>query len=427
VSEQASTFRHPEEGLHCSLAEEAGSGAILRRMNLSPAAKWLLFASAVLVGCGAIEPPPQEYPYVTVTFDVTVPADTSADAVITVVGSSLALGSETAPGFKLRRQADGHYTGLVRMPQDSDVSYDIWQGDVWIPEVSAGGTPLTARRTLRAEGDMTVAISVARWGSPSKGPAPGKGLMGIIRYHRGVSSAFLSRSRDVIVYLPPDYFDSPERRYPVLYMHDGQNLMDASTANSGEWRVDETAEQLIQGGTVEPLIIVGVSNTPDRIAEYTPVSDARYGGGNADNYGRFLVEELKPMIDARYRTRPGPEDTGLAGSSLGGLVSLYLGLKYPDTFTRLGVISPSVWWANEDIVTRVKALDTRPPLRLWVDMGSNEDKTAIAEAQRLRDALVAEGWGSADLKYVEVEGAGHNEGAWSARFGDVLRFLFPPR
>ena len=396
-------------------------------MNLSTAAKWLLLVSAVLAGCGAIEPPPQEHPHVTVTFDVTVPADTPANAVITVVGSSLALGSETAPGFKLRRQTDGHYTGLVRMPRDSDVSYDIWQGDVWIPEVSAEGTALAARRTLRAEGDMTVAITVARWGSPSKGPAPGKGLMGIIRYHRGVSSAFLSRSRDVIVYLPPDYFDSPDRRYPVLYMHDGQNLMDASTANSGEWRVDETAEQLIQAGTVEPVIIVGVSNTSERIAEYTPEADARYGGGNADNYGRFLVEELKPMIDARYRTRPGAEDTGLAGSSLGGLVSLYLGLKYPGTFTRLGVISPSVWWDNKYIVTQVRNLNTRPPLRLWVDMGTNEDKTAIAEARELRDALVSEGWGPADLKYVEVEGAGHNEGAWSARFGDVLRFLFPPR
>ena len=397
-------------------------------MTLSPAAKWLLFASAVLAGCGALEPPPQEYPHVTVTFDVTVPADTPADAVITVVGSSLALGSETAPGFKLRRPAaDGHYTGLVRMPRDSDVSYDIWQGDVWIPEVSSEGTPLMARRTLRAEGDMTVPITVARWGSPSKGPAPGKGLMGIIRYHRGVSSAFLSLRRDVIVYLPPDYFDSPERRYPVLYMHDGQNLMDASTANSGEWLVDETAEQLIQAGRVEPLIIVGVSNTSDRIAEYTYLPNPPHGGGKADYYGRFLVEELKPMIDARYRTRPGAEDTGLAGSSLGGLVSLYLGLKYPGTFTRLGVISPSVWWAEKNILTQVQDLKTKPPLRLWVDMGTNEGKAAIDDARLLNKALEDEGWGPADLKYVEVEGAGHNEGAWSARFGDVLRFLCPPR
>ena len=397
-------------------------------MTLSHAAKWFLLvplAGAVLAGCGAIEPPPQEYPHATVTFDVMVPADTPADAVITVVGSNLALGSDTAPGFQLRRQRDGHYSSTLRIALDADVSYELWRSEVWLPELSADGAPVP-RRAFRVEGDMTVTATVARWGAPSKGPPLKRGLTGIIRYHRSVSSQFLTRPRDVIVYLPPDYFDQPERRYPVLYMHDGQNLMDASTAHSGEWRVDETAEQLIQAGEVEPLIIVGVSNTSDRIPEYTPVADSRYGGGNADAYGRFLVEELKPMIDARYRTRTGPEDTGLAGSSLGGLVSLYLGLEYPGTFTRLGVISPSVWWADRDIVKKVRTLDTRPPLRLWVDMGTQEDKDAIPDARLLRDALVARGW-SSDLKYVEIDGAAHNEAAWAARFGDVLRYLYPVR
>jgi predicted alpha/beta superfamily hydrolase len=397
-------------------------------MTLPLAAKWLLLVplvGAVLAGCGAIEPAPQEQPHASVTFDVTVPSDTPADAVITVVGSDVSLGSNTARGFRLRRQPDGHYTGLVRMALGADVSYALWIGDVWIPEVSAEGASL-AQHSFRVEGDMTVTATVARWGAPSKGPPQVRGLTGNIRYHRNVTSTFLSRSRDIIVYLPPDYFDSPERRYPVLYMHDGQNLMDASTANSGEWQVDETTEQLIQAGRVEPLIIVGVSNTMDRIPEYTPVPDSKYGGGNADAYGRFLVEELKPMIDARYRTRPGAADTGLAGSSLGGLVSLYLGMKYPGTFTRLGVLSPSVWWANKDIVSRVQALDAKPPLQLWVDMGTNEDANAIAEARVLRDALVAKGWTS-DLKYVEITGAAHNETAWAARFGDALRYLFPPR
>ncbi len=398
-------------------------------MTLSLAAKWLLLvplAGAVLAGCGALQPAPHEQPHASVSFDVTVPADTPADAVVTVVGSDLALGSDTARGFRLRRQPDGHYTGLVRMALASDVSYELWIGDVWIPEVSAEGSPM-ARHTFRVEGDMTVTATVARWGAPSKGPPQGHGLTGLIRYHRNVSSAFLSRSREVIVYLPPDYFDNPERRYPVLYMHDGQNLMDASTANSGEWQVDETTEQLIQTGMVEPLIIVGVSNTADRIPEYTPVPDAMHpAGGNADAYGRFLVEELKPMIDAHYRTRPGAGDTGLAGSSLGGLVSLYLGLKYPGTFTRLGLMSPSVWWADHDIVKKVQALDTKPPLLLWVDMGASEDVDAIADARLLRDALVAKGW-TGDLRYEEVNGAMHNEAAWASRFGDVLRYLFPPR
>jgi len=399
-------------------------------MTLSYAAKWLLLiplVGAVLAGCGAIEPAPQAVPHASVTFLVTVPSDTPTDAVISVVSSHASLGGDTAPGFVLRRQGAGVYSGLVRLPVGAEVSFDVWQGDVWRPELSADGAPVPRHTFTVEEGEMTAPVTVARWGEPGKGPAMKQGLTGIIRYHRGVSSKNLTRTRDIIVYLPPDYFDSPERRYPVLYMHDGQNLMDATTANSGEWRVDETAEQLIQAGTVEPVIIVGVSNTPDRIAEYTYKADPQHGGGNADAYGRFLVEELKPLIDARYRTRPGPGDTGLAGSSLGGLVSLYLGMKYPGTFTRLGVISPSVWWADKDILKKVQALDTKPPLRLWVDMGTNESPNGISDARDLRQALEFKGWGPGDLKYVEVEGAGHNEPAWAARFGDVLRYLFPQR
>jgi predicted alpha/beta superfamily hydrolase len=395
------------------------------------AAVCLLFfslASVMLAGCGAIEPPPQVIPYASVTFEVKVPEDTPPGAIITVVGSSLTLGSDMAPGFGLRSQGGGRHVGLVRMMVGEDVSYDIWQRDTWIPEADATGARV-ARRTFRVEGDMTVSITVEHWGAPAAGPKPKRGLSGIIRTHPAVRSAFLAQPRDLIVYLPPDYFDSPERRYPVLYMHDGQNLMDASTSFSGEWSVDEAAEQLIQAGQVEPLIIVGVSNTSDRIAEYTQEPDPRYpAGGKADAYGRFLVEELKPMIDAKYRTRTGPGDTGLAGSSLGGLVSLYLGMKYPGTFSRLGVISPSVWWADRDILEHVRELGTKPPLKLWVDMGTMEDKDAIPDARLLREALIAKGWvEGSDLRYVEIEGAVHNEQAWSLRIDDVLRYLFPAR
>lgn len=393
-------------------------------------AKWFLLlplASVVLAGCGAIEAPPKDVPYATVSFDVTVPSDTPSDAVITLVGSDASLGGDTAPGFHLRRQG-AHYTGSVRLRVGEDVSYDLWVDEVWNPELSAEGASVP-RHTFTVDGDETVTAQVARWGEPGKGPPLPHGLTGFIRYQRGVKSQFLGNTRDVIVYLPPAYFDHPEQRYPVLYMQDGQNLMDVTTANAGEWGVDETAEQLIQSGQVQPLIIVGVYNTPDRIAEYTPVpdTDPKNGGGKADAYGRFLVEELKPLIDASYHTLTGPEDTGLAGSSLGGLVSLYLGLKDPGTFTRIGALSPSVWWADHDIVKRVNALESKPPLRIWLDIGTNEDSTALPDARLLRDALVAKGWGDNDLKYVEVQGAVHNEGAWSARFGDVLRDLFPPR
>jgi predicted alpha/beta superfamily hydrolase len=366
-----------------------------------------------------------------VTFEVTAPPGTPADAELWLSGNHAALGQWNGAGVKLTRTPEGRYTASLPLPPGTSLEYKVTRGSWETVEKDAEGRELP-NRTLRVGGKAEhVSVPVARWAdSPGAPPPPAPSTVtGNVRYLRGVASRFLPRKRDIIVWLPPDYEANSKRRYPVLYMHDGQNLMDTATSFSGEWHVDETASQLVRSGEVEPLIIVGVYNTEDRFAEYTPVRDdgeyAQLGGGSADAYGRFLVEELKPMIDARYRTRPGPEDTGLAGSSLGGLVSLYLGLKYPGTFTRLGILSPSVWWDDHDIVKKVQALDNRPPLRLWVDIGTNEDTDAVPDARMLRDALTAKGWTSSDLKYVEVQGAAHNETAWASRFGDVLKYLFP--
>jgi predicted alpha/beta superfamily hydrolase len=257
-------------------------------------------------------------------------------------------------------------------------------------------------------------------------------LSGEIRMHKSFHSKFLNADRDLIVYLPPGYDADKKRRYPVFYMHDGQNLFDGATSfiPGKEWRVDETAQALIASGKIEPLIIVGVYNAgAQRIDEYTPTPDAKVKqGGRADLYGRLLVEELKPFIDSQYRTLRGPKETGLGGSSLGGLVSLYLGLKYPQVFGKLAVVSPSVWWDNRMILRDVRALSRRPRTRIWLDIGTKEGRDtaeATGGTRALRDALVAKGWKeNSDLKYFEAEGAEHNETAWAERAGPMLIFLF---
>ncbi len=260
-------------------------------------------------------------------------------------------------------------------------------------------------------------------------------LTGNIRAPQTFHSKILNNDRDVIVYLPPDYDTSKTKRYSVFYMHDGQNLFDGATSfiPGQEWRVDETAERLIAAREIEPLIIVGVYNTKDRIDEYTPAKDAKYKlGGNADLYGRMLVEELKPFIDAHYRTRKDARHTGLGGSSLGGLASLYLALKYPNVFSRAAIVSPSVWFANKHIVHYVEALRKTPNIHLWIDIGTKEGRTpeeaeqSVNDARLLRDTLVKKGWKlGKDLKYLEAEGAEHNEAAWAARVESILTFLFP--
>ena len=253
-------------------------------------------------------------------------------------------------------------------------------------------------------------------------------LTGTFRTHEGLRSRYLESAHDLIVYLPPGYEDDHNRRYPVLYMQDGQNLFDDATAFSGEWHLDEAADELIAAGLMSPLIIVGISNAGAyRIDEYTPTRDAaKRAGGKADRYGRMLVEELKPFIDGEYRTLSDARNTGIGGSSLGGLVSLYLALKYSGIFWKVAVLSPSVWWDNRFIVRRVRALGSAPPLRVWLSTGTAEGEGVVAGARRVRDALVAKGWSEGDsLHYREVEGATHSEQAWAELAPEMLHFLFP--
>jgi predicted alpha/beta superfamily hydrolase len=260
-------------------------------------------------------------------------------------------------------------------------------------------------------------------------------LTGNIQRHPAFASRTLKNKRDILVYLPPGYRRSIRRRYPVFYLQDGQNVFDAATAFNGvEWRVDETAQRLIRQKLIEPIMIVAVANMgDDRIHEYTPtralaetgVQGKKRSRGLAGKYGKFLTEELKPFIDRKYRTKPEAQFTGLGGSSLGGLLTMTLGLWMPNVFSRLAVMSPSVWWDNQMIVRTVEQLEQKLPLRVWLDTGTAEP--GWEQARALRDALVEKGWRlHDDLQFMEAEGANHSEAAWAARVDPMLRFLYPP-
>jgi predicted alpha/beta superfamily hydrolase len=244
-------------------------------------------------------------------------------------------------------------------------------------------------------------------------------------------SAILPDDRVISIYLPPQYAAEPERRFPVFYLHDGQNLFDPQTSYIAghTWRAGETADRLNLAGQAEPLILVGVGNTGlRRMAEYTPTRDYRLGGGEGASYGRLLTEELKPWVDASFRTLPESSRTGLGGSSLGGLITLYLGLRYPSVFSRLAVLSPSIWWNQRSILGFVAEAKPKPNLRIWLDIGTAEGTRHVRDTELLERRLMQQGWvPGIDLRLMLVDGGVHTEDAWAARFDRVVAYLFPPR
>ena len=250
---------------------------------------------------------------------------------------------------------------------------------------------------------------------------------GSLHKYEKYRSRFLPAERDVIVYVPGVYDWNPQRRFPVLYLQDGQNLFDPGTSFAGvAWRVGETADRLIAEGKIQPLVIVGVYNTgKQRIREYTPSRAKKLGGGGANRYGKMLIQEIMPFIESKYRALAGPVRTGVGGSSLGGLLAIYLGLRYPEVFGRVAALSPSVWWNQRWILNFAarRRLKSRP--RIWLDTGTQEEMHTTADARKMRDVLRQRGWQEGrDLHYEEIRGGQHNEAAWAQRVGPFLQFLF---
>lgn len=265
-------------------------------------------------------------------------------------------------------------------------------------------------------------------------------VVGDLQVWAGLESPQLGTSRDILVYLPPSYWERQARRFPVLYMHDGQNLFDEAASFAGEWRVDETMEALARE-SVE-AIVVGVPNAGDaRRDEYSPFRDRRQGGGRGDDYLRFLLDTVKPLVDRSFRSDPSRPATGLMGSSMGGLISLYGFFARPEAFGFVGAMSPALWFARGRIMGY---LAKQPPIlgRIYMDLGTGEGaepvkmepwrRALLARSTtldgELYEALRAKGYRPGrDIRFVVDEGAPHHESAWSARLPAALRFLLAER
>ena len=250
-----------------------------------------------------------------------------------------------------------------------------------------------------------------------KKKAPGRvKIVGNVEHHKNFSSINLNNKRDIIVWLPPSYNDDMGKRYPVLYMHDGQNIMNPKTSFNGtDWRVDETLTKLIEEDKIEEVIVVGIYNTSDRLEEY---SDSEKG----KKYIRFVIDEVKTFVDLRYRTLRDRKNTAVMGSSMGGLISFLMAWNHPDVFYKAGCLSSSFHYNSDKAIDMVKKYSGKKKrIKVYIDHGED----GLVKGQKMFSELTAKGYTDGkDIDYYYAPGAEHNENAWAERLERPLLFLF---
>lgn len=374
-------------------------------------------------------------PEVAIEFVVRAPDGTPLGETLYVVGNLRALGTWSPTGLALKKGEDGLHRATAHVPAGTTLQFKITQGSWETVEKGAEGQEIPNREFV-AEENASIEIEVASWATGGSAPARKSTITGDVRLHERFRSEILDNERSLRVYLPAGYQKSDER-YPVLYLHDGQNLFDCATAAFGvEWGADEAAERLIETGRIRPIIIVGIDNNRQRMSEYTPWPRNEGGvGGRGDDYARFLFEEVKPFIDRTYRSLPGREHTAVAGSSLGGLISLHIARRHNEKVSLCGAMSPTLWWGGDRLFEELERdPDGLRKVKFWIDMGTREGRSsgnkdepssAIRGARRLAELFNRAGLkAERDYRYEEAEGALHNEAAWAKRFGPMLLFFF---
>ena len=349
-----------------------------------------------------------------------VPTNTSASDKIFVAGTF----NNWNPGDStkiLTKQNDGAYT-ITFSPPTGVLKFKFTRGSWATVEGTAAGGDISDRTFDYSGTAASTNLSIAGWVGQSSQMSTAAANVKVLKTDFGMPQ--LNRSRKIWIYLPPNYALDSTKRFPVLYMHDGQNLFDKTTSFSGEWQVDETLNLLHQMGD-KGCIVVGIDNGgASRLNEYSPWRNVQYNvGGEGVLYGKFIVETLKPYVDANFRTKNDRENTAVAGSSMGGLISMYLGAEYQNVFSKVGVFSPSFWF-NDSCYLHVQAKGKQFPMRYFFLAGQYEDATLVSKVDKMTTLLRGLGYSDADLKTVVRADGQHSEWFWAREFGDAYSWLF---
>lgn len=335
-----------------------------------------------------------------------------------ITGNCSILGDWNPGLIPLDKKNDSTWNKVFEFPINIVLEYKFTKGN-WSKEALDSNSKVPANTILKVTTDTTVVYRVTKW-NDTRSNVSGK-ITGQVRYHRSFKGKNIL-PRDIVVLLPPSYDSLLNKKYPVLYMHDGQNIFDPATSAFGiDWQVDETTDSLIKANSILEIIVVGIYNTYQRRFEYAN-SDTGYA------YMKFIVDELKPFIDYNYRTLPDRENNSVGGSSLGGLISFMMLWEYSNIFSKAACLSPAFKIGKIDFVTQVKSFSScKKDIKIYIDNGGigleEELQPGIDE---MLTVLKDKGYESGkDLIWVKDISAEHNEAAWAKRVYRFLKFFFP--
>ena len=324
------------------------------------------------------------------------------------------------PGFILTDHQNGTYS-ITFSPNPGLLEFKFTRGDWGTVEGNSQGGFVPNRSYNYVGGVQQTSMTIAGWEDNPGGVSTAADNVEILAEDFFIPQ--LNRTRRIWLYLPPDYHTS-SKHYPVIYMHDGQNLFDVLTSFAGEWQIDESLNTLSDQGDFG-AIVVGIENGGgERLNEYSPWFNPDFGaGGDGEAYADFLAFTLKPHIDSLYRTLPGREYTAIAGSSMGGNISMYTGIEHQDIFGKVGIFSPAFWFSDSSFI-HLASRGIEQDLRVYFVAGENESATIIEDMMAMYDALIEAGQDESEMFFLSEPDGAHSEWFWAREFPDAYEWLF---
>jgi predicted alpha/beta superfamily hydrolase len=347
-----------------------------------------------------------------------VPNNTPNNATIYLTGD-INYWNPNHENYKFSKNSDGIYE-LTLNNTFGNLQYKITRGSWEREEATITGGFIANRNLTFLTTPQTITLTIEGW----KDLAGSTASKNVQILNSTFETQQLNTNRKIWLYLPPDYQTST-KKYPVIYMHDAQNIFDIKTSFSGEWEVDESLNNLFSQGDYG-VIVVGIDNGGStRLNEYSPWKNPTYNaGGDADKYLQFIVETLKPFIDANYRTKIDFKNTGLIGSSMGGLVSLYGGVKYPNVFGKIGSASPAYWFVINELQNYIDSKLDLSNLKIYHVTGKNESSTMILNVLKIEEKVKQKGVLNINSKVKIDDDGTHSEPYWKREFSAMYKWLF---